>query len=293
MLYGDEFEVLNVYINKISEKFDKVFKCDDFSSVSQRLGGNSLFKRGNELYIVRDDYSLITNESDWKNLVDKLKKDSVFLILKYGSLDQRTKFYKEFSEYAVQFDFMQRDVLVKHIKNKLDIPDNFCDYLISICGSNYYRILLEIDKIKNAAEFYKLSDADCFKMCYNAGVFYEPPEDVVYTLIESILRHDVKNAYALLEESKRRSDNPIMILSLLHTNTKQALQVKEIGETKDKSSATGLTPFQIKNSIKYTTCNTSKDLIRIIKTVKYCDKCIKDGTLQSDNVLDYLLVNVL
>jgi DNA polymerase III delta subunit len=282
-----------VYIKKISEKFDKVFKCDDFSSVSQRLGGNSLFKSGNELYIIRDDYSLITNEPLWKNLVDRLKKDSVFLILKYGSLDQRTKFYKEFSEYAVQFDFMQRDVLVKHIKKKLDVSDNCCDYLISICGSNYYRILLEIDKIKHAAEFYKLSDMDCFKMCYNAGVFYEPPEDVVYTLIESILRHDVKNAYALLEESKRRADNPIMILSLLHTNTKQALQVKEIGETKDKSASTGLTPFQIKNSIKYTTCNTSKDLIRIIKTVKYCDKCIKDGTLQSDNVLDYLLVNVL
>jgi DNA polymerase III delta subunit len=174
----------------------------------------------------------------------------------------------------------------------MDLSDDSCNYLIDICNSDYSRILLELDKISNAKQFYDLDDKNCFKMCLSSKLFYEPPEDVVFSLIDAILTRNTKLAYELLEESKRRNDSTIMILSILHNNAKQLLQVQEMCACKDKSEFTGLTPFQLKSASKYINRYNTKELIRFIRMIRYCDKSIKDGTMTDDIVIDYIFINI-
>ena len=294
IFYGEEYTVLEMYISKIKSLFSNSYSCDSYKTVQGKLFGKSLFQTGKELYIIRDDKDFIECESYWEEFTEKLAKMDIFVIFKYSSLDQRTKFAKHFLDVEVEFTKLQPDILKKHIKKEIDVDDKCCDYLIDICKSDYGRILLEIDKVKNAAKFYRLSDKDSFKMCYNAQVFYEEPEDVVYDLVDSILTRNVKSVYDLLEESKRRGDNPIMLLSLLHTNVKAVLQVQSIGNNlKGASETTGLTPFHVKNASKYVNRYDNKELVRFIKYIKYCEKSAKNGTLQQEMLLDYLLLNVL
>ena len=294
IFYGEEYTVLEMYISKLKSLFSNSYSCDSYKTVQGKLFGKSLFQTGKELYIIRDDKDFIECESYWEEFAEKLAKMDIFVIFKYSSLDQRTKFAKHFIDAEVEFTKLQPDILKKHIKKEIDVSDKCCDYLIDICKSDYGRILLEIDKVKNASKFYRLSDEDSFKMCYNAQVFYEEPEDVVYDLVDSILTRNVKLVYDLLEESKRRGDNPIMLLSLLHTNVKAVLQVQSIGNNlKGASETTGLTPFQVKNASKYVNRYDNKELVRFIKYIKYCEKSAKNGTLQQEMLLDYLLLNVL
>lgn len=293
IFYGEEYTVLNMYIDKLKTLFDNVYSCDSHIIVKNKLFGKSLLQTGKDLYIIRDDKDFQNAESLWDMFDEKTKKRDIYIIFKYSSVDQRSKFAKRFSDVSVEFEKLQPDILKKHIKKSVDISDKACDYLISICHSDYGRILLEIDKIKNSAEFYKLSHDNAFKMCYNDKAFYEEPEDVVYDLIDSILTRNSKLVYDLLKESVRRGDNPIMILSLLHTNVKAVLQVKSFGNKKNVSDATGLTPFQCKNALKYVNRYTLDELCTFIKFIKYVDNSIKNGTINSDMAIDYLLMNVL
>ena len=292
IFYGPENALIELYIKRIRSIFNSFISCDNCQALIGNLSGNSLFKTDKELYVIRGDKDFQTSEVYW-DLMNKASKKEIFAIFKYVSVDQRSKFFKKFSDFCVEFDYMSPDILKKHIKKDIAISDSDCDYLIKICKKDYGRILNEVDKVQNAAKAYKLSDSDAFKMCYNSGVFYEEPEDVAYDLVSSILSRNIKSIYSLLNESERRGDNPIMILSLIHSNIKAVLQVQTLADNKNISDATGLTPFQVKNAKKYVGRYTDKELCRFIQYINYVDKSIKNGVISSDMSLDYLLLNVL
>lgn len=292
ILFGEEYAVINIYIEKISGAFDSVKDGQTFSAVKKRFTGRSLFQTGKDLYILRDDDELLNSENDWKTLLKRLKENDIYVIAKYGKLDQRSKFYKTFSDNACEFTFMTPDIISKHIKNQIKLADSCCDYLIDAFRCDYGRILLELDKVKHTMEYYNLSPNDAFKLCYNSNVFYEEPEDVLFSLVDSIMTRNVKLSYELLDELKRRGDNPIGALSILHNTVKAVLQVQSLNKKKDITKATGLTQYQVNAAFKYLNRYTDKELIRFMKYLRYCDKSIKDGTIDASMVLDFVFVNI-
>lgn len=292
ILYGEEYAAVNFYIERISSDFDEVRTGLTYSALKTRLTGRSLFQTGHELYVLRDDEELLSAEDDWKNLVKRLKQNDVFVVAKYGALDQRTKFFKTFSENAVEFNKLEPSILSKRIKAQINLADSCCDYLIDVFRKDYGRILLELDKVKHTMEYYNLSPNDAFKLCYNANVFYEEPEDVLFSLVDNIMTRNVKNSYLLLSELKRRGDSPIGALSILHNTVKAVLQVQSLGKQKDIAKTTGLTQYQVMSATKYVNRYRTDELVRFMKYIRYCDKSIKNGTIDSDMVLDFLFVNI-
>jgi DNA polymerase III delta subunit len=154
-------------------------------------------------------------------------------------------------------------------------------------------ILLEVDKVKNYAQIKNVSDMDAFKKCYNENVFHCDVEGEVYDLVNAIMIRSIKDIHYLLQESKERKDNPIMILAILHNNVRTLLQLQLAGDVKDLAERTGLTGFQIKNGKQFVGVYDNKELVRFMKYIRYCEKGIKNGLLNSDNAIDYLLINVL
>ena len=292
IMYGEEHTILNIYVQQIRGLFSSTYDVETFSLVKNRLIGNSLFQTQKELYVVRNDKQFM-EETDPHQLESKLAKKGIYVILTFNTLDQRTKFFKTFTDHIVEFVKINSDILKKYIKKEIDVTDSCCDYLINICKSDYGRILLETNKVKNYSRSKHISDYESFKQCYLNGLFYEEPEDEVYGLLDSILSKDLNHIYDNINESKRRNDNVIMILSMLHNSLKAILQVKSFNSSNGVSDATGLTPFQVKNAFKYVDHYSIQELVRFIKYVRYCDKSIKNGTMAQDMVIDYLIINVL
>lgn len=292
---GEEYTILEAYIKMICNKMNVASKsCESASIVYNNLNSKSLFEFGKQLYIIRDDKEFITSESMWNDLEKKLKAKNITVIFKYSFIDNRSKFAKKFVESIIVFEKLSETVLSKYIKKDINIKQEYVNYLISICNKDYGRILLEIDKIKNAKSFYNLSDDDTFKLCVNSHAFYIEPEGEVYDLVDSIMTRNYREIYSLLEESKRRNDNQLLVISLLHNNVKAVLQIQTCGtEDKELSKNTGLTPFQIKNAMKYVNRYTCEELVRFMRYLKYCEKGVKNGLFSQDFIIDYLLVNIL
>lgn len=292
ILYGDEYAAVSFYIDRISKDFEEVRTGQTYSNLKVRLTGNSLFQTGHELYILRDDEELLNAEDDWKDLSQRLKQNDVYVIAKYGALDQRTKFFKTFSDLSVEFPRLEPSVISKRIKKQINLADSCCDYMIDVFRKNYGRILLELDKVKHTMQYYNLSPNDAFKLCYNSNVFYEEPEDVLFSLVDSIMTRNVRNSFLLLSELKRRGDNQIGALSILHNTVKSVLQVQSLGKQKDVPKVTGLTQYQVMSAAKYVNRYRTDELVRFIKYIRYCDKSVKNGTMDSDVVLDFIFVNI-
>ena len=292
---GEEYTILNIYIDRICGLFDVVKRSDSVLSIYKNLSSRSLIQTGKQVYVVRDDKDFLTSETIWIDLVKRLKARNATLVLKYSSIDSRSKFNKHFNDCITVFDRLSDNVLLKYIYKDITLSKENAITLINACNHDYGRILLEVDKIQNIVEYYNLSANDAFKMCLNAHAIYIEPEGQVFDLVDSILTRNYRLVYKMLAESRRRGDNELYVLSLLHNNVKNILQIQTFGNSDSKKliQATGLTQFQINTCSKYLNRYTCEELVRFMKYIRYCDKSVKDGTMQPDFAVDYLLVNVL
>lgn len=292
---GEEYTILNIYIDRICGLFDVVKRSYSVLSIYKNLSSRSLIQTGKQVYVVRDDRDFLTSETIWTDLVKRLKARNATLVLKYSSIDSRSKFNKHFNDCITVFDRLSDNVLLKYIYRDIALSKENAVTLINACNHDYGRILLEVDKIQNIIEYYNLSANDAFKMCLNAHAIYIEPEGQVFDLVDSILTRNYRLVYRMLAESRRRGDNELYVLSLLHNNIKNILQIQTFGNSDNKKlmQATGLTQFQINTCSKYLNRYTCEELVRFMKYIRYCDKSVKDGTMQPDFAVDYLLVNVL
>lgn len=292
---GEEYTILNIYIDRICGLFDTVNKSGSVLSIYKNMSSRSLIQTGKQVYVVRDDKEFLTSDTIWIDLVKRLKARNATLVLKYSSIDVRSKFSKHFNDCITVFDKLSDQVLLKYIYKDITLSKENAVTLINACNHDYGRILLEVDKIKNIVEHYNISANDAFNMCLNAHAIYIEPEGQVFDLVDSILTRNYRSVYKMLEESRRRGDSELSVFSLLHNNVKNILQIQTFGNSDNKKlmQATGLTQFQINTCSKYLNRYTCEELVRFMKYIRYCDKSVKDGTMQPDFAIDYLLVNIL
>ena len=293
IFYGPEHKILDIYIDKIRKLFTKTYVAESLSNVYMKLVGASLLSTGRALYVIRDDKTAFTAESMWEDIEQKLKKHDVFIVLKYETIDNRSKFAKRFADNCVIFDTLSESVLRKYIAKDITIADKDAEFLITKASKDYGRISFEVDKVKRYAEECGITDKESFRECRDSGAFYTGADGDIFELINSIMRRDCRAIQYNLIQSRLRGDNALAILSLLHTNIKALLQVQLLQGYRDMSQVSGLSGFQIKNASQYTGRYSTNELIRFIKLIKFCDKSIKDGSLNSDIAVDYLLVHVV
>ena len=294
MFTGEEIAIMDVYLNNIKKLFNNnYFVCDNVSSVISKLGNPSLFDSRPKLYIIRDDKNFTSSEDIWDSIISgELQKNNSVVFI-YQSIDKRGRFYKKFSDELVSFDFLSTDLLCRYIHKDLDLTDEQCRTLVELCENNYSRILLEIDKIKHLCSQTGLTHSKAFINCLDNNVFNIPATGQVFDLLDSILNRDVRESFMLLDMSKRREDNPLSVLSLLFTNVKAILQVQLLGNISGITELTGLTSFQVKLAKEKVNIFSDDELVRFLKVIKYCISGVKNGLLDNDTVLEYMIVNVI
>ena len=283
---GEEIAVMKIYIKMISEKTGlPIHYVSSYESIYEDIRQPGLIKTS-YLYIVLDDKAFMSDEKA-QNTLNRIEDDIV--IFYYTSADKRLKFWKNFSNLAVEFEHLSDNVLIKYIQKDIDLNNRNCQTLIDICEHDYARILLEIDKIKR---FDSKAVNSAFEHLIKTGVIYVPPSDAIFDFVNAVLSRDGKKAMALLAESYAVGEANMVLLSVLYNSFRNLLQVQTCN-TDNVSKSTGLTGWQIKNVKPYVDMYSVGELIRALRLIQKAESGIKTGTMPDEWSTMYVVGGII
>lgn len=299
ILFGEEQKILDIYIEHIlsTTKGKRVCK-DSVSSVMQSARKKSLDK-SIKVYTVIDDADFLTADKKWDSVKQPLKKD--YLILRYHSLDKRSSFMKHNKQYSVEFSHLSKDVLCQYINKDLpDLSEENALKLIGYCGSDYGRILMEIDKIwqtqsSRLSNFnINLDSNDCFEELDKQGLFHKEIGDITFELTDAVLGGYSEKAIQKLDEAKRKGEPAMRIVTILYRGFRNLLAYQGLGKNKKEAmERTGLTKGEIWGCNKNIGGYNLSELRRNMLLCQKVESGIKIGNIDEDIALDYLVLNCL
>ena len=294
---GEEVGIMNIYIHKIAEVLDaELVFADTVVSVIQKSSGGGLVKR-RKVFVIHDDTDFIKQDKIIDDFINNRVLKSDVLILVLNSLDKRSMFYKTYNSSIYEFKHLNSENLSIYVKRKCALSDRNIATLVDICENDYSRILLEIDKIERyqiaSKSHTDLSIDGAFQELLETGGIYCPPKDAIFDFVDAVLRRQVRQAYALLEDSYAIGEHVLALLSVLYTNAKQVLQVQACPKDVDTAQSTGLTAWQIKCASAKTGYFSNGDLVYLMRLIQDTEKQIKQGTIEEEYAVDYVLANFL
>lgn len=290
IFHGEEHQVMKIYIQKMAEKTKADIQyIDSIFDLMAQTKSKSLIKQ-THVYIIMDDKEFLSNEKAWTAFQGV--KDSI-VIFYYTKADKRLKFWKHFKDRAVEFQKLEERILVKYIQKEIDLSEENCKKLIEICESDYSRILLEIDKIKQYSEgnptLIRNVENNAFEMLIKDGTVYVPAKDAIFDFVAAVLDRNVILAYELLEQSYGVGEANLTLLSVLYNSAKTLLQVQSSKNYKEL----GLNGFSVKNVLPYKNRYTNGELVKMMKLIRTSEKGIKTGEIPDDISVEKILVEVM
>lgn len=292
--YGEEQKIIDMYLDRI-ETFYKPVHCESVSFVVNQLRVKSLDK-SNKIYIVTEDEDFRKNEQAWNNVKEMLNKSKYILLLRYANVNKKLKFYTQQKESFTEFVHLQPDILTQYIQKDISLSDENCEKLISMCGNDYGRILLEIDKINQYLDGKRkdIFPNDAFRLLCEQGAIYSEIGDITFELTNAVLGGYPDKAIQKLDEAKRKGEPALRIASILYEGFRNLVSYNALGkDKKDASKRTGLTGWQIKQCIDLNGGYSMKELIRNMMLCQKVEAGIKTGTIDDSIALDYLILSCL
>jgi len=287
IFHGEEHAVMKIYLNMMAEKGGyEITYVDSLMDLMTGTKTKALVKSAH-LYVIVDDKEFQTTEKMW----DKFKglKDDI-VVFYYTTTDKRLKFWKHFKDRAVEFGKLNDDILMKYIEKEIGAQNEaVMKDLIDACQSDYGRILLELDKVKQYSRATGVIENGVLENFLQDGTIYRPPYDAIFDFVAAFLERRPAKAYDLLQQSKALGEPSLVIISNLYNNIKTLLQIQSAKDYKKL----GLNGFAIKNVIRYKNNYTNGELVRALKLLREIEKGIKTGTMPDDLSVEYFMVQVI
>ena len=290
---GDEWKIQQIYIKQIAKvKNLRIKRINSINDIYNQLQNKSLLS-SNFCFVCRDDEAVIRNEKLWSQIKSEIFAGNIY-ILKLTNVDKRTKFYKQFADEICVFDHLEPRILKKYIQNEIELSDKNCQRLMEVCEYDYGRCLLEIDKIKKYVNY--LGPAamfdGVFEKLLKEGTIYTPPKDAIFEFVDAVLRHDINKSFELLNECYEVGEATMVMLSVLFNNTKNVLQVQACNN-KDVAKSTGLTNWEIKLAKEKLNYYDIDYLVYMLRAIQKIESGIKQGRIEEDFAMQYLLAMIL
>ena len=282
---GPEVVVRSTYIQQISKvKKAPIKTFDTFVELTKYARTLSLLSSAS-IYVVTDDTQIISDDKLQDVLSDSRAFKNDIIVLVFNNIDKRNKFYKRFKDEIVFFEYLPEETLVKYIQKDVKLSTANCKKLISICESDYSRILLELDKFKA----YDDEPDKVFKFLLDTGAIHVPANDTIFDFIDAVLRGKAKLAYELLAEAYESGEITLNILSNLYNNAKYVLQVQSYRGSGRLTDVTGLTPFQVKMASGRARVYSDEELVQLMRLTQEAELGIKSGKIEEQFAVEYVL----
>ena len=257
------YVITEQYIKAISKNKNLELKIIDSLNEIPDSG----FIEDNNLYIL---YS--------KEFNDEINKNNCIIICEKTSLD------------SIKIPKLEKWQLDDYIINKLPgINKNELLWWSSQYGENYFKLLNEVDKIKL---FSKGNQGYIYDLLQREGAYDDITPFTIWDLSNAILRRDKEMISKVLEVINYIDIDPIGILTVLYNNFRRVIDI----QTNPKAVAQdlGISDKQL-YAIKKNNCGyySRDELIRIFKLLTSLEYKYKFEGLSLNNLIDYLICNIL
>lgn len=184
---------------------------------------------------------------------------------------------------------IQPKYIEEYVKNEASgLKDSQVKWLIDACNSNLYRIQQELDKLKL---FGNKNQDKLFDNFMLDGIFDDLSTDTILTFIEAIMTKNIKTLTTILSNIKNIDIEPLGVITLLYRNITLILNVQFNRDitAEELNIKPGYLYMLRKKSGYY-----SKDqLINAFDIVTKLEYKLKQGEIAENNIIDYILVNML
>lgn len=284
---GEEIGIMNIYLAEMSNKIGlSIQRTERVDEIYSNLG-ESLFGKTDGFYVVREDRDFMKAES---NITEDL--GGSYLVLLCNVTDSRLKFFKTYKDSIVEFEKLAPEVLKKYIFRACNLTDSNLDKLCELTGNSYDISMLECDKINQLAHYWKIPTNEAFAILLKNNVIYQKEEYDVFKFTEAVLNKKSKLAFHIAQVLMDSGVPSINILGTLYQSIKNLLLV-QVCENDDIENTTGLDSKQVyftkKNVGKFTTQKLIQGVHLIADTVDN----IKNGLIDEQYSVSYVLVNML
>ena len=296
IFFGEEQAIIDIYIKQIAEvTCSKLILADNVSQVIKQCGKKSLDK-SNKLYIVSHDMPFTKAEESWEKINEDFSKKKDYLILRYDKLDKRDSFYKNNKQNSVQFSHLTNEVLQIYIEKDLpEISVENANKLIEICGNDYGRVMLEIDKIRQFMQAAGEKNVDnAYEILDKQDAFYKEIGDITFELTNAVLGGYPEKAIQKLDEAKRKGEPAMMISSILYNGFRNLLAYQGLGNNKQGAmERTGMTKGELYGCTKNIGGYSINEVKRNMLFCQKVESGIKSGIIDEDIALDYIVLSCL
>lgn len=258
---------------------------EDIEQLPSLMTGGSLFNKGEQTYLVKDNKKILSWEpSKLKQLTKKNR-----LIIVTDKLDMRSKLAKGVNtlEFPKLAEKALLDVLNKELPELKGKKE--AHLLVYLCKNDVSILHNEIHKLKNLR----------FDVEITEDLLYElitpPLEDAIFDMIDSIATRQAGLAYEIYTDLIQLGESPIKIVSLLYTKFKQMFLVQGYANMDNKTVAakTGLTFWQVKKAKEAMGRFNEWQLVNAIFKIFKCEVAMKTGELEINLAMEDLLLNLL
>lgn len=296
LLFGEEVAIMDIYLDKIYKVTGgDVFRFDSVKEAYAKLVQRRITTGGSRVFLVRDDKEFVKADKEWGKVFTAAENSNDYLIIIYSTMDRRSKFYKQNQEKLCEFEKLSSSMLAGYVDKLLPgMSNQEKEMFAEVCECSYSRILLEANKVQHYAKVSRQEYGTAFKELLKQGVIYQPIGDITFLFTDAILTRNKRDTAKYLLQAKAVGESEILTLSVLYNGFKQILMVQGLG--KDQSEPckrTGLTPWQVKMAKEKQGHYSIAELVNALKVIRFVEKGIKTGAIESDVAVEYVIVNIM
>ena len=258
---GEECALCRQYLNRMSSTLNKYIKYyEEAKDLIVEITTN--FKDDN-LYVIFNDETILSRPDYIKTLSESNRN----IVIYFTEFDRRSKFFFDNSNIVCDFKKLTKNQLIVYLNsvldsNKIKLDQEKLVKLIDCCDCNLSICLSELNKLILLSQ----TSADMLYDYIDSNNFIDYKKVNAFTMISKIFNHD-KTIY---DDLHKIDESPIALLGMITRLAENRLSKLSVSDI-----------------------DTSIYLGNIIKTCNELDCGIKDGTVNADHAIQYLLVKVL
>lgn len=296
VVFGEDIYFIQYFENMLKSKFNtKTNWADelDYDTLKNILFSKNLFSE-KEIIIIKNAKNLISLLKGKK--IDLTSTKNILILEEYEELSEKDlKAFKDiFGDFDIitskqkSKDYLKSLVYKKFKKENIELPKDILDYIIYTIGTDSLNLKNETDKLLIALKTLPV-DKDII-----SKILVKEPKDEVFSLVEALLKKDIKKALSILEDAVKIGQHPIMIFGFISkqfTNMYLAFKIDKNFDEVCKILSIN-TPFQKNILKKYMDMVSKEKLSGIIELLKNADMSIKYYFQNPEEVLEKLITDI-
>ena len=161
-------------------------------------------------------------------------------------------------------------------------------WMMKLCGTNYFRLQSEIDKLKL---FREDEQRYVFDDLVNDGEFSDLSSFNIFNFTNALASKNLEEVLTVYKELDRVDVNEFGLLTILVKNFRNIIMVQL--NNNPTPDSTGMSSGQLYAIKKLPRVFSPQQLVRIYDILLDIDRKIKNGELPTEIVVDYMLIKIL